>query len=493
MKGEKLILAAFAGSLTMGVGGSAAATRYVFATFKGDTAPGEALSIYTSTDATNFTLLADTGFTGSSGTLRDPSIMRYVDGRYYVAYTDPPTSSCCGKEDHFSIASSADLVHWSDVTTVSAGVPGVAHTWAPEWFVDGATVRIIANIDTLNNDTDFKPYVFTAQNAALTAWSGPTSLGFGPNYIDTFVMKNAGVYHAFTKNETTRYCEHATATSLTGPWTFVGTGNWAGWGSGMEGPNVVRLDDGSWRIFLDGQGAVGFLQATTTNLSVWSGAFALPAISNLVRHGTVIRDEPVGSSAGDGGAADAHGADAASDSSSDAGDARDSGAPGAQDAAPTLDARGSGAIGGAGAGGDGGHAGAGGAAGSMGTAGSRGDPRDVVRRGRQRPGWPGRRLRMYSQWPPCAVRAVQSASSWCCCSSSGGDSKIAIDPVPHRLCSRRPVARGDLNRSTIRLSTRRSCRQLSRKPREHFQANTRSVDRRTMRRAPGWSRAKTSL
>jgi hypothetical protein len=298
--------------------------------------------------------------------------MRYVDGRYYVAYTDPPTSSCCGKEDHFSIASSVDLIHWTDVTRVPAGVTGVAHTWAPEWFVDGAAVRIVANIDTLDNDTDFKPYVFTAQNAALTAWSGPVPLGFGPNYIDTFVMKNAGVYHAFTKNETTRFCEHATATNLTGPWTFVGTGNWAGWGSGMEGPNVVRLDDGSWKIFLDGQGAVGFLQAATTNLSVWSGTSPLPAISNLVRHGTVIRDEPVGSSDGDGGTADAHTADAARGPASDAADG--GGAPGAPDAAPTLDGRGRNATDGAGAGGDGGNAGVGGAAGSSGTAGSRGDP-----------------------------------------------------------------------------------------------------------------------
>jgi MYXO-CTERM domain-containing protein len=361
-------VAAVAGSFALGAGATAGATRYVFATFKGDTAPGEALSIYTSTDATNFTLLADTGFTGTSGTLRDPSIMRYVDGRYYVAYTDPPTSSCCGKEDHFSIAFSADLVHWTDLTRVPAGVVGVAHTWAPEWFVDGATVRVIANIDTLNNDTDFKPYVFTAQNAALTAWSGPVPLGFGPNYIDTFVMKDRGVYHAFAKNETTRFCEHATANSLTGPWTFVGTGNWAGWGAGMEGPNVVRLDDGSWKIFLDGQGAVGFLQAASTNLSLWSGTSPLPVVSNLVRHGTVIRDEPVGSGNGDGGTADGQRMDAtigpASDASSDHGVG--SGMP---DAPPTLDGSGGAATGGAGGGAT---AGTGGAAGSSGATGSQG-------------------------------------------------------------------------------------------------------------------------
>ncbi len=139
----------------------------------------------------------------------------------------------------------------------------------------------------------------------------------------------------------------------------------------MEGPTVVRLDDGSWKIFLDGQGAVGFLQAATTNLSVWSGTSPLPAISNLVRHGTVIRDEPVGNGDGDGGAADAHTTDAASGPPSDAATGG-GGAPGTPDAAPTLDGRGSNATDGAGGGAGGRNTGAGGAAGSSGTAGSPG-------------------------------------------------------------------------------------------------------------------------
>ncbi len=81
-----------------------AATGYLFCTVKGDTAPGKKLSIYTSTDALSFPLLSDTGFGGASG-----------------------------------------------------------NTWAPEWFVDGATVTLVANIDTLNTDSDFKPYLFTAR------------------------------------------------------------------------------------------------------------------------------------------------------------------------------------------------------------------------------------------------------------------------------------------------------------------------------------------
>jgi hypothetical protein len=33
-----------------------------------------------------------------------------------------------------------------------------------------------------------------------------------------------------------------------------GTGDWAGWGSYREGPALVRLDNGAWRIFFDGYG-----------------------------------------------------------------------------------------------------------------------------------------------------------------------------------------------------------------------------------------------
>jgi hypothetical protein len=289
----------------LSLSGPADASRYVFSTFKGDTAPGERLSTYESNDGLNFTLVSDTGFVGTSGTLRDPSIMKYADGLYYVAYTNPPTASCCGREDHFSIASSPDLVRWSNVTTVPAGVPGVAHAWAPEWFVDEGVVSIIANIDTLNNDTDFKPYVFTATKSDLTAWSAPVPLGFGPNYIDAFVVKANGVYHAFTKEETTRFVEHATAASLTGPWTFVGRANWSGWGSGMEGPNIVRLDDGSWRIFLDGQNAVGFLYADSADLNTWSATKRLPVLADIVRHGTIIRDSPSGTVTPTGDAGDA--------------------------------------------------------------------------------------------------------------------------------------------------------------------------------------------
>jgi alpha-L-fucosidase len=359
-----------------GGAGRALATNYVFSTFNGDALAQESLSIYSSPDALDFRLVSNTGFTGPTGALRDPSIMKLADGEYYVAYTDPMGAGCCGKEDHFSIASSADLVHWTNLTTVNGGVPGVAHVWAPEWFVEGSTVMIIANIDTLNTDSDFKPYIFTALDPSLTAWSGPVAMGIGPNYIDTFVVKVGSTYHAFTKEETTRYVEHATASKLTGPWSFIGKANWAGWGSGMEGPCVVQLDDGTWRIFLDGQGSVGFLYSNSPDLMSWSKTAPLPALTDVVRHGTVIRDTPVGGGGAGGsasavaGAGGGAGAGAGGSASAGAGGGR---APGFGGAGPVAGAGGFGGTAGkSGAAAADGSSSAGGAAGALGAAGTSG-------------------------------------------------------------------------------------------------------------------------
>lgn len=126
---SQLVAVAMAASLGL-AGARSSAYGYVFSTFKGDDAAGMKLSIYTSSDAFNFTLLSDTGFGGPSGYLRDPSIMKYVDGKYYVTYTDPLTDSCCGKEDHFSIAVSTDLCSGppsQPLTRASQGSPTRGH------------------------------------------------------------------------------------------------------------------------------------------------------------------------------------------------------------------------------------------------------------------------------------------------------------------------------------------------------------------------------
>jgi len=284
---------------------ASAATRYVFATFLGDDASKENLSLYTSKNGVDFTLLANTGFAGPTNVLRDPSIMKHTDGQYYIAYT---LKSWTTTSASFAIASSPDLKTWTFRTEVPAQVSGVKDTWAPEWFKDtDGSIHLIVSIDT--DTTQFKSYLYTASDSTLGKWAAPVPLGIGPNYIDTFVVKVGALYHAFTKNETTKYIEHATSDALTGPWTFVGKGDWAGWGSGKEGPALFQLENGQWRLFMDCYGNCGFLHASSTDLNTWSSTSKVAVLSGVVRHGTVLRedDSAVGSGGTSGGAGAGHG------------------------------------------------------------------------------------------------------------------------------------------------------------------------------------------
>lgn len=262
-------------------GPAAAATAYVFTTFKGDAAADEKLWVYTSTNGASFSLLSNTGFGGPTGVLRDPSLMKHTDGRYYIAFT---VQSWTTSSTYFAIASSSNLINWTTVATVDAGVPGTYFTWAPEWYVEDGVVRLIVSLGP--QGSGFRPYIYTAQSNDLASWSGPVDMGIGTNYIDTFVVKSGSTYHAFAKNETSKYIEHATAPSLTGPWTWVGTGNWAGWGSGYEAPALLRHDDGRWRIYIDKYTAGGIWTATSPDLDTWTGLGSVGAY----RHGTVLKD-----------------------------------------------------------------------------------------------------------------------------------------------------------------------------------------------------------
>ncbi|WP_419889656.1 AbfB domain-containing protein [Paenibacillus xylanexedens] len=245
--------------------------------------------IYESYNATHYGLLKGPAYTPPADLIRDPSIMKHTDGLYYVVYTTNWSGNTIG------IASSPDKVNWTFVRNITLSTPTtIAHTWAPEWFKDSnGSLNIIVSLSP-GNYQNFKPYVLTASNSNLTStsWSGPTELaGIAPNYIDTFIVKTGSTYHAFTKNETTKYIEYATSTSLTGPYTFKGTGDWAGWGSWVEGPALVQLDNGSWRIYFDGYATQKYYYSDSAdNFQTWGAKQEIAGLTGLVRHMTVLKE-----------------------------------------------------------------------------------------------------------------------------------------------------------------------------------------------------------
>jgi hypothetical protein len=240
------------------------------------------LQIYTSDDALNFTLLTDTGYTGPTGFLRDPSIMKYTDGKFYVAFTTPPSLSCCGDETSFAIASSSDLRTWKTVTQVACGIAGTKNVWAPEWFKDlDGTLHILVSVDGMT-------YRYEPTDNTLTKFGAGTWIGIGPGYIDTFVVTIGATYHAFTKGST--YVEHATASSIDGPWNFVGTGDWAGWGLHKEAPALIELGNGTWRFYCDAGSTGHEMYSDSANtFGTWTSPKTLPTVGNNISHGTVIK------------------------------------------------------------------------------------------------------------------------------------------------------------------------------------------------------------
>ena len=173
---------------------ASAATTLVYATFKGDAVADEELWLYQSTNGgTSYSVLADTNFHGPTGVLRDPSILK-SGGTYYVAYT---VQSWTTNSTYFNIASSTNLTTWRNIASINSGIANTKFTWAPEFYVEGGIVRLITSVAASTCSACFRPYVYTAQNAALTSWSGPAQTwGLGTNHIDTFVVKSGSTWHA---------------------------------------------------------------------------------------------------------------------------------------------------------------------------------------------------------------------------------------------------------------------------------------------------------
>ncbi|GAB40638.1 hypothetical protein GOSPT_113_00270 [Gordonia sputi NBRC 100414] len=296
---------AVAGLMFSDQGSSAAAGwRYTVVAFSNTS--DTYMDVYQSADGSAFEPVAKPAYRPPSGRVRDPSIFRHTDGFYYVTYTTVDGAN-------IGFARSRDRVHWSFVRNVpvplccaflpgtgdgkglgsssgpgssgSAGSsdgpslsPFTTKAWAPDWFVEGGRVNVIFSMSTGGG---FVPYIMTALDSSLRAWGPPIPLaGLGADHIDTTVVKVGSTYHAFTKNETKKVVQHAVSSSLYGPYRFIAPGNW---GAFVEGPAVIQLPGGAWRIYLDAYKAGKYLYSDSTDgLNTWTPVKELPALTQTL-------------------------------------------------------------------------------------------------------------------------------------------------------------------------------------------------------------------
>lgn len=270
---------------------SAASTVYTLTSFSNNNETD--MFSYQSTDGLRFTQLGGGKvYTPPTGILRDPSVTKNTaDRRYWVAYTTGWHTNTIG------LASSADLKRWTFRRNIV--LPSTVNiAWAPEWFKDtDGSYNLLVHL-RFKGQTSASPYLITARDGGFATWTAPVALGglqasTTANYIDSDVIKLGSTYHIFVKNDNNKLIEHATATRLTGPYTFRNRGDWAGWGPNREGPSLYQLDNGTWRITLDGYKDHGYWYSDSSDgFKTWTARKALPnGLSGFIRHATVLREQ----------------------------------------------------------------------------------------------------------------------------------------------------------------------------------------------------------
>lgn len=243
------------------------------------------LSVFSSNDGAQFTSLASEAYTPAQRLLRDPSLVHHSDGYYYVAYTTGDAGA------DFGITRSKDLKHWQFVRNVPVALAGVTQVKAPEWLRDkDGSLKIVVSLSAGANK---EPAAYVIEpNADLTQWSAPKPMQGLLGYRDSFVVATDAGYTAFVRNQSTRFIELATAKSLLGPWTVEQKGDWAGWGGPLEGQSLVKLADGSWRIYFGDDASQRFWYSDSSDgFKTWTPKKQAGGVSNLVRHSTVMLDE----------------------------------------------------------------------------------------------------------------------------------------------------------------------------------------------------------
>lgn len=232
-------------------GAAPASNNFILSSFNG-TYPADAFKLFLSVDG-----LTWTNTTSSYSTaLRDPSIVK-IAGVWWLAHTSIPDTSS------FQVTSSTDLQTWTAPQTIGVSPLTPFHVWAPEWFIDSdASVHIIVAVtqNSANPVTGpFFLYEIHPTNGAMTTWSTPAAItitGETNNAIDPYFVKIGSTYYCWYASwiaNTSEFIQYGSSSSLTGPFTLVKTGNWAGWGgtgNGMEGPCLRQLSD-RWRMYFD--------------------------------------------------------------------------------------------------------------------------------------------------------------------------------------------------------------------------------------------------
>ena len=190
-------------------------SAYLFAYFTGNSKNDEAIRFAISEDGFQYRSLNDnqpviaSEKISSSGGVRDPHILRGVDGKtFYMVVTDMVSANGWNSNRAMVLLQSTDLVHWrSNVVNIQNRFPGnqnLQRVWAPQTIYDPVVKKYMVYWSMKHgNDPDKIYYAYANQDFTNLA-TVPKQLFVSPtngSCIDGDIIFSKGEYHLFFKTE----------------------------------------------------------------------------------------------------------------------------------------------------------------------------------------------------------------------------------------------------------------------------------------------------
>ncbi|MWB94124.1 family 43 glycosylhydrolase [Flavobacterium sp. GA093] len=240
-------------------------TAYLFVYFTGNSVEEEAVRYAVSTDGYHYYSLnqnkavIDSKKISSTGGVRDPHILRGIDGKtFYMTLTDMTSSKGWDSNRAMVLLKSTDLVNWEssvvNIQNTFAGQENLKRVWAPQTIYDAKAGKYMIYFSLQHGNGPDKIY-YAYANKDFTALESEPKLLFVPQSgkacIDGDIIEKNGIYHLFYKTETEKAgIKVATTADLTsGKWTendhYLQQTT-----DGVEGSSVFRLNQSDAYILM---------------------------------------------------------------------------------------------------------------------------------------------------------------------------------------------------------------------------------------------------
>lgn len=249
--------------------------------------PNEGNKIYlkVSKDGKNFNTLSATNLTG-----RDPSIA-YINGNFYIVVTN------YSNDFDFIIYKSSDLITWT-THYINANLNNYYSRWAPEFFVDGDTIKIII---TLQETASSNFYIYTLDCTNLENLTFGNLTNITPSNesscIDGSITKFENTYYMVVTDTTQSSNDIQTSRIYTSndltTWALLND-NIFKTCYNVEGCQLLRTNN-QWTIYGDSPLLAPYLCLETPNLAITDSEgnniknYIQPIYSLTdMRHGTIL-------------------------------------------------------------------------------------------------------------------------------------------------------------------------------------------------------------